>query len=353
MHPLVQAFCYLCVVVTASCGAGKPAAMMDSGWKQYKQAFVQADGAVVDSGNKGISHSEGQGYAMLLASAYGDRKGFRKLWSWTRTHLQIRDDRLFAWSWSPADGVKDKNNATDGDLLIAWALLRASERWDNPDYREAARLIAQDILEKLVFKVGDNTVLLPGEYGFHHEDRWQINLSYWVYPALQALDRLVPDSRWQALVDSGKKLTRIMSQGDWKLPPDWVEITATTAPIPAPDHPSRFGYEAVRLPLYLVWSGEYTSDLLHNSQSFWQQTSKRSYMPAWVDVVSGQEAEYPAPDGFRAIWQLTDRAIDNAKSTGSVAAPDTALTKDLKGQDYYSASLLLLSRVAYKERFLQ
>jgi endoglucanase len=353
MHRLVHAFCYLSVAIAAVCGASQSVAMMDNGWEQYKQAFVQTSGAVMDSGNKGISHSEGQGYAMLLAASYGDRSGFRKLWSWTRTHLQVRDDRLFAWNWSATHGVQDKNNATDGDLLIAWALLRGAERWNNPDYHEAARRITVDILDKLILKLGAYTILMPAEYGFQHGNRWQINLSYWVYPALQELAQLVPDRRWQALIDDGKKLTEIASRGRWQLPPDWIEMTAITPPVPAMKRPPRFGYEAIRLPLYLVWSGEKDADVLHNSRTFWQQTSQRKYMPAWVDILSGEEAEYPAPDGFRAIWQLTDRAIDNGQSKGQIAAPNTAITKDIHGQDYYSASLLLLSRVAYKEQFLK
>ena len=45
-------------------------------------------------------------------------------------HLRLlglqRGDGLFSWKWSPntSDPVPDKNNAADGDILIAWALMR-------------------------------------------------------------------------------------------------------------------------------------------------------------------------------------------------------------------------------------
>ena len=39
----------------------------ESDWAAYRDRFVLADGRVVDDGNGGISHSEGQGYGLLLA----------------------------------------------------------------------------------------------------------------------------------------------------------------------------------------------------------------------------------------------------------------------------------------------
>ena len=85
---------------------------------------------MVDTANGGVSHSEGQGYGMLLAQSYGDRQQFDQLWAWTkRGNLQIRKDRLLAWRWRPsgsgdAGAVDDMNNASDGDVLVAWALLQ-------------------------------------------------------------------------------------------------------------------------------------------------------------------------------------------------------------------------------------
>ena len=65
--------------------------MTDGGWDQYRSLFVTADGAVRDTGNNDISHSEGQGYAMLMAVAYDDQPNFHKIWQWTRSYLQVRD----------------------------------------------------------------------------------------------------------------------------------------------------------------------------------------------------------------------------------------------------------------------
>jgi endoglucanase len=93
-------------------------------WRDYKSRFISEQGRVIDTANGGISHSEGQGYGMLLAVAADDRAGFDALWGWTRANLMVRDDELIAWRWEPdkRPAVADMNDAADGDLLVAWAL---------------------------------------------------------------------------------------------------------------------------------------------------------------------------------------------------------------------------------------
>ena len=48
---------------------GSPAAetegALETSWKVYQQRHILPDGRVVDDGNGGVSHSEGQGYALL------------------------------------------------------------------------------------------------------------------------------------------------------------------------------------------------------------------------------------------------------------------------------------------------
>ena len=46
-----------------------PRAWADTAWESYKSRFMMADGRIVDTGNGNVSHTEGQGFAMLLAVA--------------------------------------------------------------------------------------------------------------------------------------------------------------------------------------------------------------------------------------------------------------------------------------------
>ena len=63
-------------------------------WKSYKSRFVTEAGRVIDTANGQISHSEGQGYGMLLAVAALDRNAFDRICGWTRANLMVRDDQL-------------------------------------------------------------------------------------------------------------------------------------------------------------------------------------------------------------------------------------------------------------------
>ena len=73
----------------------------DTMWQSYKDRFVDKSGRVIDNGNKKISHSEGQGFSMLLALAADDPKTFERIWAFTREHMMVRKDNLVAWRWSP------------------------------------------------------------------------------------------------------------------------------------------------------------------------------------------------------------------------------------------------------------
>ncbi len=90
---------------------------LEDAWAQYKAKFV-IDGRVVDNVNR-ITHSEGQGYAMLIAVRASDRTTFDQIWRWTQRELYVRSDGLASWKWEEAakPHVTDPNNATDGAIL--------------------------------------------------------------------------------------------------------------------------------------------------------------------------------------------------------------------------------------------
>ncbi|MDP3595760.1 MAG: glycosyl hydrolase family 8, partial [Nitrospirota bacterium] len=108
-------------------------------WSFYKQTYIQ-HGRVVSLDEQGITTSEGQGYAMLRAVWSNDRTTFNTVWAWTKQHLQVRDDKLFAWKWKGV--VLDNNSATDADTDIALALILAARRFDHPPFeREALTIV--------------------------------------------------------------------------------------------------------------------------------------------------------------------------------------------------------------------
>ena len=55
--------------------------------------FKRPDGRIVDDANGDVSHSEGQGYGMLLAVFNDDRQSFAEMWEWTSENLGTIADR--------------------------------------------------------------------------------------------------------------------------------------------------------------------------------------------------------------------------------------------------------------------
>jgi endoglucanase len=340
--------CLLLVVVTLSllmavrpCSA-QPASV-EAEWAKYRDRFVTADGRVLDTGNKEVSHTEGQGWAMLFAEAAGDRASFAKLWQWTRDNLQRRDNALFSWRFDPADGntpVADPNDASDGDILIAWALIRAGNRWGEPEYKEVAQRVLADIRRRLLVNTPGRLVLLPGEAGFKSKDGPTIvNPSYYVYPALKEFAKVQPSPQWQRLRRDGLGLLAEARFGRWGLTPDWIDVDKKGGVQPATKFPPRFGFDAVRVPLYLIWGGDATPERLASYLDFWNEYGRKP-APAWTDVKDNSVAPYAGSTGFQAITQL-------ARGLGQTDPPPLPTIAD--NDDYYAASLTLLAAIAQRE----
>ena len=313
-------------------------------WQLYQARFVRPEGRVVDTGNGEITHTEAQGYAMLLAVAYDDPETFDRLWSWTQENLGVREDNLFAWKWqeepdAAGNHVPDPNNATDGDLLIAWALSKAGRRWERSELTEAARWIAADVRTKLVVESPHGPLLLPGEVGFEREDGPVVNLSYWCFPALDAMQGVDPDPVWEKLTASGLHLLRTARYGRWSLPPNWL-AAGGEKPAPAEGFPPHFGYEGIRIPLYLIWSGRTDADLLEPFLDFWNYFEGARFLPVWTDLSNDAVDSHDAPGGIKSIVELSRAA----------AAGKPAELPDLeRGDDYYSSSLLMIVKLAALE----
>jgi len=314
-------------------------------WEVFKTRFVAPDGRVIDDGNGGISHSEGQGYGMLLAVAADDPGSFARIWAWTRMNLAIRDDDLAAWRWRPnaSPHVEDPNNASDADLLIAWALAEAGAHWGHIDYTDDARKIARTVHDKLVADGPHGRVLMPASAGFDGDARPDgpvVNLSYWVFPALVRLQALLPDQDWSDVVASGLGLIEAARFGPADLPADWVSL-AKGAPAPAEGFTKTFGYDAVRIPLYLAWSGLGKRQLLAPFMTRWGEGEVPR--PTVVDLRTGQSLSALSEPGYRSVASLVRCAMEGQRFPEALRAPDTEL--------YYPTTLRLLTFAALFQRF--
>jgi len=335
----------LCLGLGVGIAAASTVPPLQADWAEYVQRFVSPEGRVIDTANAQISHSEGQGYGMLLAVALDDRPCFERLWRWTKQHLQIRGDALFAWRWHPehaGGAVDDMNNASDGDLLIAWALLRAGTRWQVPAYVQEARLISQEIRTRLMRQTPRGTLLLPGAMGFDKAEGLTVNLSYWIFGAFDALQQVDPAPEWDSLSQTGLALLKTARFGRWHLPPDWLVMREPLTI--AADFPPQFGYNAIRIPLYLIWAKRADATLLQPYLAFWNAFVPPASLPAWTNLLDDSVDPAAAPLGLRAIVELTHYIAQGGTGTPPV------LPAVAQEPHYYPATLLLLTKVVLAER---
>ena len=296
-------------------------------------------------GDQGVS--EGTGYGMLLAVAAGDRDAFQRIWGWTRANLMVRDDALLAWRWEPdkRPAVADMNDATDGDILVAWALVEAGEGWTDEGYRLAARRIAVDIARRTVlFRSEGLPLLLPAMSGFSAEDRPDgpvVNLSYWVFPAFPRLAAVAPEFDWDRLVAAGRDLVLRARFGEAKLPTEWISMRGGQ-PQPATGFPPHFSYNAVRVPLYLAMAGIGERRAYEPFLALWAEPDPAG-LPI-IDTATGAVAGRMSEPGYAAIPALAACAVDGTPMPAGIQEPATT-------DNYYPATLHLLALTAANMRY--
>ena len=304
-------------------------------WPGWKARFLLPEGRVVDPEQDGISHSEGQGYGLLLAQAAGDETTFRQIEDWTARHLAIRQDALMGWKWQAEGGgrVSDWHNATDGDLFRAWALLRASRDSGWTGVEGVAARIARDLAEICLApdpRAPQEWLLLPGAEARRDGGRVLLNPSYFMLRALRELGEAFGQPR---LIRSADHAETVLAElADQGFLPDWIDRTAEGFAPPA-EHDLRWGYDALRIPLYLIWSGRAG----HPAVAVAADLMDRAALPGHLALrlnpegVVGAESDSP---GYLAIRALAD--CDGPPSPGTT-------------EPYYPATLGLLARVALRE----
>jgi len=320
-------------------------------WNTFRKNCISEEGRVIDNGNGNITHSEGQGYGMLIAEAYGDRATFDRIWSWTRENLQTRpNDKLLSWLWKPdgtPDGgaVSDPNNASDGDLLVAWALARASQRWNEFSYEQASLQILADLRRLDYHLLNERLVLLPGTDGFLKPEGVILNPSYYIFQAFAELNRIFPEPTWEALSDSGKALIERARFGKWQLAPEWVLVANDEGVSLPTGFPPDFGYNAVRIPLYIIWAKPESLELLEPFAGFWKEFADKE-TPATVNLETNALGVDPALPGMLAIAKLTMASVEKQQLT----VPDIPMVA--ADEVYYSACLKILVKMVIKETAL-
>jgi hypothetical protein len=127
--------------------------------------------------------------------------------------------------------------------------------------------------------------------------------------------------------------------GAYQLPPDWLLFGNHEFKI-ADGWPPYFGFDAIRIPLYLAWHNN--AGRLARFLAAWRTPKFKGRPPAWIDLRDGTVVPFPSSGGYEAVSRVTQFVADGAKGIAPVSAI-------VDGDDYYSASLKLLSGLAGQE----
>ncbi len=303
-------------------------------WLAWKSRFLGADGRVTDDTGGGISHSEGQGYGLLLAQAFGDRAAFEAIEAWTKDNLLIRDEALMAWRWEPGAAVTDWHTATDGDLFRAWALLRAAR--DSGWPVDTPGRIAADIASLCLApdpRAPGELLLLPGAETRRAPDRVPFNPSYIMSRALRELGEATGQTDLLRAADHGETVLRELAAAGFV--PDWIDVTQDGFAPPA-EHDLRAGYDALRVPLYLVWSGRRDHPAVTRGAEALSLPNDPSGVAVRRDA-QGAPVDRSDLPGYRSILSLT-------RCEAVVVTPQS-----INSQPYYPATLHLFSFLAERE----
>jgi endoglucanase len=324
-------------------------------WQAWKTGYLQPDGRVIDRLQQNASHSEGQGYGMLLAAEFSDAEAFARMFAWTEANLALRPDPLLAWRWLPdaAIPVPDTNNASDGDLFYAWALVRAARRFANPRYLDRATDIALALAQTCVVPSpagSGQVVFLPAVFGFAQQRRVVINPSYLMPRALREVAVATGAADLALAAQHGEALMARLAQDG--LVPDWVEITPAGMALAEGFSPNT-GYEAMRVPLFLIWSGQTDHPAVANMARIYDRTVQPgASVPTVIEPQSGVVLEASADPGYRAIAGLVScagRLGAAAPGQGGFGQAGAAIPPFDPTQPYYPATLHLFSMLAANE----
>ncbi|MBJ3763617.1 glycosyl hydrolase family 5 [Maribius pontilimi] len=311
-------------------------------WEAWKTAYLDPSGRVIDALQDGASHSEGQGYGMVLATALRDREAFEAMHGWTRDNLAIRDDALLAWRWLPdaETAVPDTNNASDGDLFYAWALSRGGRVFARPELSEEAGAVAADLVAScLVAHPGKDGVqlLLPGAFGFRKDEGIVVNPSYYFPRAMRELALNHGVGALGIAAEDGVEMLADMARTGPI--PDWIQISADG--IGAPEgFSSDSGYEALRVPLWMIWSGDADHPVVVRAHAA-DRLLPAGQSATVVKADGSAITETSSAPGYAAIASLAACAVEKA--------PGSSMPPFSTDQPYYPATLQMFTYLAQME----
>ncbi|MGT2924998.1 glycosyl hydrolase family 8 [Streptococcus caviae] len=289
-------------------------------WSKYyvvthgKSAYVKT----ATDEDKTTALSEGQGYGMYIAveaaqKGAKSKSEFSKLYRYYMDH-RTAGTQLMSWKQNiKADGsIEDlSNSATDGDLYIAYSLIKAAELWpDKADtYKKQAKLLLNDIL---AYNYNAETKSLTvGNWAVKGTDYYDLVRTSDVLPEqFDVFYEFSKNGTWKTIKSSMlDSLEKMSDQHKTGLFPDfmWVrksgEVKAAKANLVASKYDGDYYYNACRMPYNLARSKDKQSQkMLKKMMNFFmkQKNIYAGYKLNGKRLDAHQSASFDAPVFYAA-----------------------------------------------------
>ena len=301
-----------------------------------------------------VSISEGQGYGMLICvlegkNSKGLQQQFEKLNNYYLNH-RMGSTALMSWKQTIyKNKIKDeKNNATDGDIYIAYALIQAAKAWpDSKDkYLGEAKAILNDIFK---YNYNDELkILTVGNWAGKDSKYYNMIRTSDVMPVqFDAFYHITHDKRWlevkASMLDYLKQLSDQHKSG---LVPDFAWVTEDSAKPVGPNtvaskYDGEYYYNACRVPYNLALSQDVKSKkILSKIMNFFLNKNKiyGGYYLNGKVIDHHQSKIFGAP--------LLYASINNKEKYDKIFQQEKLLImKPLSKDNYYEAALITLVAV--------
>lgn len=303
------------------------------------------------NGEKRYTTSEAIGYGMYLTVMGADsnphaQRDFKEL---TRYYLDHRLKKSYLMSWRQhikgKKYVADQTSASDGDIIIAHALILAYRKWRQPSYRKLAKKLAADIMASEInqqnYTVQLGNWVSPKSKYYHY-----IRTSDCIPYAFDDLYDLTGDKRWIKVRQSMLHyLGSLSAQHKTGLIPDFAKITGQKA-VPAKPNSiatkedGDYSYNSCRIPMLLAgYQKNGAPKILHKMLRFFKNTNYAAagYKLNGKPLTLSQSASFDAPVFAAVNVDKTPEFSDLYMRTQYIFA------RKLPTDNYYDATLTLLA----------
>lgn len=297
--------------------------------------------------------SEAQGYGMFITvlnekNIEGSKQAFDKLFAF---YLETKNkNELMPWKQTIVDGKVEnihKNNATDGDLYIAYSLILAYNIWGDTVYKETASKLLNSILQ---YNYNDNLdIITLGTWVTSDSEFYNIFRSSDVIPLFfKNFYDFTGDKRWLSInermigflndvslsYDSGLVSDFIVVKNGKGTKPEGFVIEKITD--------SQYSWNACRVPIQLAYD-------VKDENSFHLLTRMFSFFEKQEVLYAGYTLEgFPIVDYSSIVFSGTLHKIQ--EKIGSTKTIDTGYSFYLNNYyqetlSYYGDTLFLMSHL--------